>query len=183
VQITETVVDSDSLEFIFKKDKNDTKNVLNEALKLYEEDLKSRALEEELLLVATRENAVLVAVMLFRVIVFVICKTFNNKEISEVNETKIKSICELATLKAYYHNVAKYTKDKDSGISGLGEKDREFWIEYEGYVIIRIDMEKVSMVLKDEHITITMPHAKVLDTNISTTGEDMRIIESSDVFL
>lgn len=58
VQITETVVDSDSLEFIFTKDKYDTKEVLNEALKLCEADLKSRALEEELLLVAARENAI-----------------------------------------------------------------------------------------------------------------------------
>lgn len=58
VHVTETIVDSDSLEFIFTKDKYDTKEVLNEALKLCENDLNSRALKEELLLVAARENAV-----------------------------------------------------------------------------------------------------------------------------
>lgn len=124
----------------------------------------------------------LIAVILVGITGFAIYKNFNNKEINEVKETEIKSICELATLKAYYHNVAKDTKDKSTGISGWGEKDREFWIEYEGHATIGIDMEKVSMVLKDEHITITMPHAKVLDTNISTSDEDMRIIESSDGF-
>ena len=126
---------------------------------------------------------ILITVALFAVIGFVLYRKFNNKEIKEVNETEIKSICELATLKAYYHNVAKDKKEKNTGISGWGEKNREFWIEYEGYATIGIDMEKVSMVLKDEHITITIPHAKVLDTNISTKDEQMRIIESSDGLL
>ena len=45
---------------------------------------------------------------------------------------QVRSICSLATLECYYHNVAKSTKTAGGGITGIFERDRTFWIEYDG---------------------------------------------------
>ena len=57
----------------------------------------------------------------------VMCFCGCGKEKQTVDFSGIKSICELATLKCYYHNVAKSTKEKGSGLAHLGEKERKFW--------------------------------------------------------
>lgn len=127
-------------------------------------------------------------IAIFSLVIVILCFTaglvLSNQNKPEVKETEIQSICELATLKAYYHNVAKDKKTKSSGISGIGEKEREFWIEYEGYATIGIDMHEVKIKIKDEKVTIEMPHARVLDTNITTNyqSEDIKIIENGDGF-
>ena len=61
----------------------------------------------------------------------------------EPDLAQIRSICDLATLECYYHNVAKSTKEKGSGLAHLGEKERKFWIEYTGVVKIGIEMSDV----------------------------------------
>lgn len=76
--------------------------------------------------------------------------------------SQIREICELATLECYYHNVAKSTKEKESGLLHIGEKDRTFWIEYSGSAKFGIDMSKVNMTVKGDQITITLPEAKLL---------------------
>lgn len=52
--------------------------------------------------------------------------------------SQMKSICELATMKCYYHNVAKYFEEDASGALWW-KKDRKFWVEYSGVVTIGID--------------------------------------------
>lgn len=84
----------------------------------------------------------------------------------EPDLSQVRSICELATLECYYHNVAKSTKTKEIGFSHIGEKDRKFWIEYSGVAKIGIDMSKVNMELEGETITITMPEAKLISMEI-----------------
>lgn len=123
---------------------------------------------------------ILIIFLINGIIVFKIVK--NNKLAPQ--EVEIKSICELATIKAYYHNVAKGSKEKSSGISGVGEKNREFWMEYEGYANIGIDVSKVKIKVYKNIVKVEMPPAKVLDTNITTNTdkEDIRIIESGDGF-
>lgn len=79
---------------------------------------------------------------------------------------QIRSICELATLECYYHNVAKSVKFKEEGITHLGEKDRTFWIEYTGTVKLGIDMSQVSMDITDHNVTITIPEAEVLEVSV-----------------
>lgn len=76
--------------------------------------------------------------------------------------TEIKSICNLATLECHYNNVAKSTKSAGSGLSHLGETDREFWIEYSGVVKIGVDMSKVKISTSGDTITIYMPDAEIL---------------------
>lgn len=76
--------------------------------------------------------------------------------------THIRSICELATLECYYHNVAKSTKEKGKGILNIGEKERTFWIEYSGTAKLGIDVSEVEMEIKGKQIEITIPKAKLL---------------------
>ena len=89
---------------------------------------------------------------------------------------QIRSICNLATLECYYHNVAKSIKEAGSGISHWGEKDRKFWIEYTGSAKIGIDMSKVSMKIEGNNITVSMPNAKLLSIDIEELTQDFYII-------
>ena len=84
----------------------------------------------------------------------------------EPDITQIRSICNLATLECYYHNVAKSTKTAGTNMSDWFEKDREFWIEYTGVAKIGIDMSKVSMEITEDTVTVHMPEAKLLSVDI-----------------
>lgn len=85
---------------------------------------------------------------------------------NEPDLVQIKSICNLATVECYYHNVAKSVKTAGDKLSNLGEKDRTFWIEYTGVAKVGIDMSKVSMEIDGENVTITMPSAELLSISI-----------------
>ncbi|MBQ8683495.1 MAG: DUF4230 domain-containing protein [Clostridia bacterium] len=95
-------------------------------------------------------------------------------------ETEIRAICELATIRSYYNNVAKETKEKDT----IFQKKREMWIEYEGYADLGVDMQEVSMKLSGNTVTVTIPAAKVLEVGIvdDTLTEDSYVM-SADGFL
>lgn len=103
------------------------------------------------------------------------CKENNCAIVKEPDITQIRSICNLATLECYYHNVAKSQKAADS----IFEKDREFWIEYTGIAKIGIDMSDVNMVIKGNNITITLPNAELLDIDIYEINEKS-YIKSAD---
>lgn len=92
--------------------------------------------------------------------------------------THIRSICELATLECYYHNVAKSTKEKGKGLLNIGEKERTFWIEYSGTAKLGIDVSEVEMEIKGKQIEITIPKAKLLGLADYSFEEDNYI--SSD---
>lgn len=76
--------------------------------------------------------------------------------------SQIRSICKLATLECYYHNVAKSEKEAGSGLSHFGENDRKFWTEYNGVAKIGVDMSKGDMKINGTEITIYMPEAEIL---------------------
>ena len=84
----------------------------------------------------------------------------------ELSITQMQTICELATLKCYYHNVAKSEKSAGTGIWHLGEKDRQFWIEYTGTVKLGIDMSKVQMKVDRTNVTVTIPEAEVQQVDV-----------------
>lgn len=107
----------------------------------------------------------------------------NKKSTEEPEITQIRSICELATLECYYHNVAKSVKTAGKGITHIGEKDRKFWIEYEGTVKLGIEMSKVKMAIEGDSITISIPEAKVLDVKVNEDSYNPdSYIESKDSF-
>lgn len=95
-------------------------------------------------------------------------------------EEQIKAICELTTVKAYYNNLAKSTKNN----TNILNKDRDYWFEYEGYAKIGIDMSKVSMTVDDNTITIVMPNAELQQIGVNSDSfDDDNYIASADGFL
>ena len=93
------------------------------------------------------------------------------KEIKNIapETSQMKSICELAVMECYYHNVAKYKEENATGML-LWKKDRHFWMEYAGVVTIGI--------VEDENVTIIIPPAKVLGCKVdeTTLTEDSFIV-------
>lgn len=106
-------------------------------------------------------------------------KLFSNKPSVE----QIRSICNLATVEAYYHNVAKSTKKAGDGFASFGEKDRRFWIQYTGIAKIGIDMTKVKMTIKDDKVKVYLPNASVLSIDVNEKELDKNsYIREEDAF-
>lgn len=84
---------------------------------------------------------------------------------------QIRSICNMATMECYYHNVAKSVKEKGSGISHWGEKERVFWIEYTGIAKIGINMSEVSMEVNGGNVTVVLPEATLISCAIDKIDE------------
>lgn len=87
----------------------------------------------------------------------------------DLSLTQMKSICELATLKCYYHNVAKITKEKDVL---WWDTTAELWIEYSGIVKLGVDITNLDMQVDQNQVTITMPKAEVLSCQVDQTSLD-----------
>ena len=95
----------------------------------------------------------------------------------ELQEAQMRSICELATMECYYHNVARYHEEDAEGVLWW-KKDKNFWIEYAGVVEIGIDASLVNIEVEDDLVTITIPAAKVLGCRVdeNTLSESSFII-------
>lgn len=99
------------------------------------------------------------------------------KSTAELKKEDIHAICELATIKCYYNNVAKIEKEKDN----IFQKERKMWIEYEGVASIGIDMSEIKTKIVGKTVTITMPKAKVLSIGINKeTLNQKSYVYSSD---
>ena len=86
-------------------------------------------------------------------------------------EVQIKNICQLATMEVYFHNVAKAVKPADTGILGFNQVDRRFWVEYSGTATVGIDMNRVTMSIEDDVITVKIPHAQLIgDINVDSSS-------------
>lgn len=97
------------------------------------------------------------------------------------NVEQVRMISELATLKCKFNNVAKSTVDKGKGITHVFEKDREYWIEYEGYVDIGIDVEYVTIDIKDTVVTVSMPPASIQNIGVTEDIERVEIYSKDSV--
>lgn len=99
-------------------------------------------------------------------------------------ETQVRAICELATLECYYHNVAKY-KEEDAEGFWLWKKDKHFWMEYSGIVKLGIEAALVTIEVKDDVVSITIPPAKVMKCTVDEESLDASYIivanKSADV--
>lgn len=91
--------------------------------------------------------------------------------------SSIKSVCELSTLKCYYHNVATYEKNTHGLLKVFGSGYKKIWIEYSGIVNLGIDINKVDISEPDTNnvITIKIPDAEVQSTSLdkSTLSEPL----------
>ena len=86
------------------------------------------------------------------------------------NASRMKSICELAVIDCYYHNIAKsYEPDVEGHL--WWKKDRLFWIEYDATAKYGIDISNMDISIEDDIITVSIPPAKLLECKIDDTKE------------
>ncbi len=87
--------------------------------------------------------------------------------------TKIEKICELATVEAYYHNVADETKPASSKIGeilgSIGYK--RYWVEYDAIIRYGIDAKKVKIEAPNimNEVKVHIPKAEVLGEPVVIT--------------
>lgn len=112
--------------------------------------------------------AVLMAVILF--IWFIPgSQKEKNAKVSLDEFSEVSKICELATLKCYYHNVGEDDKSPDGffnhGLVRVGYK--KIWIEYDGIVRAGIDVNDVKISEPDKNgvVEVYVPEAKILDVS------------------
>ena len=87
---------------------------------------------------------------------FVLCGCGKESK-AEIELSKAQRIAELATLKAYYHDVIKVEKDKSGAIFGLGDIGyKKMWVEYTGIVSMAVDVSKITISQPDENGVITV---------------------------
>lgn len=99
----------------------------------------------------------------------VLCLTGCGKETQTADFSGVTSVCELATLKCYYHNVAK-AETEASGIFAEWLKTgyKKIWTEYSGIIEYGIDISQVTVSEPDKNgvVTVTMPDAQVLNVDV-----------------
>ena len=99
----------------------------------------------------------------------VLCLTGCGKETQTADFSGVTSVCELATLKCYYHNVAK-AETEASGIFAKWLKTgyKKIWTEYSGIIEYGIDISQVTVSEPDKNgvVTVTMPDAQVLNVDV-----------------
>ncbi|MBS5065068.1 MAG: DUF4230 domain-containing protein [Hungatella hathewayi] len=112
-------------------------------------------------------------VLILTLCIMILCVACGKEKKEAINTepqvSQMKSICELAVMECYYHNVAKYTEEDASGILWW-KKDKHFWIEYSGIVKLGVDVSLVNIEVNDTQITITLPNAKVLGCKVDSSS-------------
>ncbi len=92
--------------------------------------------------------------------------------------SRMQSICELAVIDCYYHNIAKsYEPDVEGHL--WWKKDRQFWIEYNAIARYGIDVSKLKISIENDIITVSIPQAKLLDCTIDDP-KDFEYIVAED---
>ena len=86
---------------------------------------------------------------------------------AKIEETQMRSICELATMDCYYHNVAKCLQ-KGAWKFLWWSKDKHFWVEYSGRVRLGIDASLVKVGVDGDQVKISLPPAKVLSCTVDS---------------
>lgn len=112
-------------------------------------------------------------------------KKQEEKNLQEPGISQIRSICELATMECYYHNVVKGKVEggwfKDGWNDGwnildwmrkANVEDCEYWFEYVGVIKIGIDMANLKIQVKEDKVEITIPKAKILSSEVKPESLD-----------
>ena len=92
-------------------------------------------------------NMIIFAVLLSIAIIIFKFPEKEEKIVEKAEFSDVSKICELATLRCYYHDVAEFQKDPDGlfkyGLFRYGAK--KMWMEYNGIVKIGIDVGQVKV--------------------------------------
>ena len=121
------------------------------------------------------QNIGIFIIMMILSVLIVKFPSLKKKEASTVDFSAVNKICELSTLRCYYHDVAEYEKQPDSlfqyGIFRYGYK--KFWIEYDGIVELGIDINEVQVNSPDKNniVYVYVPDAKIM--NITADKDTM----------
>lgn len=75
---------------------------------------------------------------------------------------QIRSICDLAVMECYYHNLARAKKEAGTGLIHYGEDDKIFWVEYTAQATLGIDASRVEMEIVGNKITVYIPRAGII---------------------
>ena len=89
-----------------------------------------------------------------------------SKQKKDADFSNVSYVAELATMKCYYHNVAKFDHDADPGFWNFWRQGyKKMWFEYTGTVTLGIDASKVKVSQPDANgnVTITIPQTEILD--------------------
>ncbi len=94
--------------------------------------------------------------------------------------SRIKSICELSTLKCIYHNVAYGTQYAGTGLSHMGEKNRNFMQEYDCEVEISYSVDQIKMEQNGTEIRISLPEPNITSRKLPDSISPDSYIEEPD---
>lgn len=101
-----------------------------------------------------------------------------------VKETKKKAdfsgitkICDLATLKCFYHNTTELRQDA-TGLFDYGYK--KLWMEYTGVIEVGIDADQVKVSEPDANnvVKVSIPEAKILNVTADTDSMSQPITDT-----
>lgn len=106
--------------------------------------------------------------MLLVAVISICCLTGCSGEKKDADFSGINSVCELATLKCYYHNVAKAETEASGLLKMFGTGYKKIWTEYSGIIELGIDVNKVSISKPDSKgvVKVTIPDAKILNVDL-----------------
>lgn len=109
----------------------------------------------------------------------------NKKTEDKVDFSGISKICELSTLRCYYHNVAELEKEPDGIYKYLWLKHgyKKLFMEYTGTIEVGIDVNQVEVNDPDENniVSIYVPEAEIM--NVSADSNTMGdVISDTGIF-
>ncbi|MGN1412790.1 MAG: DUF4230 domain-containing protein [Anaerovoracaceae bacterium] len=112
-----------------------------------------------------RREKKLLAVILCTAMIIAMLSGCTQKKTEKISLTEAQNIVELATLKVYYHNVAKLQHEESGALFGIGKIGyKQMWFEYTGIVSMGIDASKlvISEPTEDGVVTVEIPNAQIL---------------------
>jgi len=111
-----------------------------------------------------RLNKIISGIMIVAVCVGLFSGCVNKTE-NDLSQTEIRNIAEIATLEAYYHNVARLHHDKSGKLFGIGNIGyKQMWFEYTGLVRIGVDAKEITVSEPSANgvVKIKLPEAGIL---------------------
>lgn len=93
-------------------------------------------------------------------------------EKQEADFSEVKAICELATLRCYYHNTAELKRESSGILRYLGNVGyKKAWIEYDGIIRLGIDASQVKITTPEPGETtvkVYVPEAEIMDVTFDS---------------
>lgn len=127
--------------------------------------------------------------LLLAVLTMLFCTSCGKEEAVEIpvpEEAQLKSICQLAVLEGYFHNVVNYeVPGTEKFLWMTKNKNKHFWLEYTGIAKYGIDASQVSMEMSGQDVTITLPKVELLYCKVdpNSVTEDSYVVDTNSAKL